>query len=437
MSVVISIENLGKSYMIGHQGKERRYVALRDVISETGRKLWSRIRHPEYYTHDNIEEFWALKNLNLEVRTGDRLGIIGRNGAGKTTLLKLLSRITNPTAGQIKIRGRVASLLEVGTGFHPELTGRENIYLNGAILGMTRKEIRRKFDEIVDFAGVENFLDTPVKRFSSGMHVRLGFSVAAHLEPEILVVDEVLAVGDAAFQKKCIGKMNSVAKEGRTILFVSHQMQAVSNLCNRAILLDGGKKINEGKTEGIINDYLNTKANGHVISLKERKDRQGNNKLQIVDTWVEDKKNNRSSNVILGQTVRICARYEIQDGVSITGLNIAFAVNSLQNIQITDLSSLTTGDDFSGPIPPKGIITCLINKLPLNTGIYTYNIMTRENNGDILDYIIEAGRFDVTEGDYFGTGKIAASDRLIMMDHKWKISDDNSEKVDEPELFEI
>ena len=276
MPLVISIENLGKSYMIGHQGKEHRYVLLRDVVTEAGRKLWSRISHPEYYTHDNIEEFWALQNINLEVRTGDRLGIIGRNGAGKTTLLKLLSRITNPTAGQIKIRGRVASLLEVGTGFHPELTGRENIYLNGAILGMTRKEIRRKFDEIVDFAGVENFLDTPVKRFSSGMFVRLGFSVAAHLEPEILVVDEVLAVGDASFQKKCIGKMNSVAKEGRTILFVSHQMQAVTNLCNRAILLARGKLELEGNTKQVVSAYLNqVEKLSAKIPIRQRVDRQG------------------------------------------------------------------------------------------------------------------------------------------------------------------
>ena len=425
MSVVISIENLGKSYMIGHQGKERRYVALRDVISDGMRKWWSRLRHPEYITHENLEEFWALKDFNLEVKQGDRLGVIGRNGAGKTTLLKLLSRITEPTTGQINIRGRVASLLEIGTGFHPELTGRENIYLNGAILGMSRQEVRRKFDEIVDFAGVEQFLDTPVKRYSSGMHVRLGFSVAAHLEPEILVVDEVLAVGDASFQKKCIGKMDSVAKEGRTILFVSHQMQAVSNLCNRAILLDRAKVVKEGGTDEVINSYLNEKATGKVVALKDRKDRQGNGKLRLVETWVEDERNNRSANVIMGKTVKICARYEIPDGKAINGLKAAFAINSLQNIQISDLSNVTTGDDFFAPIPFNGIITCVIKKLPLNIGTYTYNIMIRENNDDILDYIVEAGRLDVTEGDFFGTGKITESNRLIMMDHNWKISPDD------------
>lgn len=424
MSVVISIENLGKSYMIGHLGKERRYVALRDVIADGMRKGWSRLRHPEYYTHENLEEFWALKDIDLEVQKGDRLGIIGRNGAGKTTLLKVLSRITEPSRGQIKVKGRVACLLEVGTGFHPELTGRENIFLNGAILGMSRAEIRRKFDEIVDFAGVEQFLDTPVKRFSSGMHVRLGFSVAAHLEPEILVVDEVLAVGDASFQKKCIGKMDSVAKEGRTILFVSHQMQAVSNLCNRATLLDRGVVVKEGDTDDVINSYLNEKATSKVIALKNRKDREGNGKLRLVETWVEDENNIRVTNVIMGKLVKICARYEIPDHMAVNGLNAAFAVNSLQNIQISDLSNVSTGDDFFSPIPFNGIITCVIKKLPLNVGTYTYNIMIREKNDDILDYIVEAGRFDVTEGDFFGTGKIASSNRLIMMDHNWEISPD-------------
>jgi lipopolysaccharide transport system ATP-binding protein len=437
MSTVVSIKNLGKSYIIGHQSQKRRYVALRDVMADGIRKWWSRLRHPEFYTHENLEEFWALENLDLEVKDGERLGIIGRNGAGKTTLLKLLSRITEPTAGQINIKGRVASLLEVGTGFHPELTGRENIYLNGAILGMTRKEVRRKFDEIVDFAGIEQFLDTPVKRFSSGMNVRLGFAVAAHLEPEILVVDEVLAVGDASFQKKCIGKMSSVAKEGRTILFVSHQMQAVSNLCNRAILLDRGNKVKEGCTDEVITSYLNDKATCEVVSLQERKDRQGNGKLRMIDTWVEVEKKNRVNNVVLGQKIAICVHYEISENKEINGLKVAIALNSLKNIQVCDLSNVTTGDEFFAPIPSNGTIKCVIKKLPLNIGTYTYNIMIREMNNDILDYIVEAGRFDVTEGDYFGTGKIAASDRLIMMDHNWKISDVNYGKVDEPEHLEI
>ncbi|MFQ5355795.1 MAG: ABC transporter ATP-binding protein [Mariprofundaceae bacterium] len=241
MTTVIKIENMSKRYIIGHQ-KQERYTSLRDVMMHKLRGLGERIRHPLSLNREeiDIEEFWALRDINLEVSQGDRLGIIGRNGAGKSTLLKVLSRITEPTKGRISIKGRIASLLEVGTGFHPELTGKENIFLNGAILGMTNSEIKKKFDEIVVFAEVEKFLDTPVKRYSSGMYIRLAFAVAAHLEPEILVVDEVLAVGDAQFQKKCLGKMEQVGREGRTVLFVSHNLGAIRSLCSRAIQIEHG-----------------------------------------------------------------------------------------------------------------------------------------------------------------------------------------------------
>ena len=259
---VIRVENLGKRYIIGHQQQEK-YTTLRDVLANTAKGITqrfnpkSRLRQTQPpFQNPNLEEFWALKDVSFEVKRGDRIGIIGRNGAGKSTLLKILSRITEPTEGRISIKGRVASLLEVGTGFHPELTGRENIYLNGAILGMSKVEIRRKFDEIVAFAEVERFLDTPVKRYSSGMYVRLAFAVAAHLEPEILVVDEVLSVGDAAFQKKCLGKMGSVAQEGRTILFVTHDMSAIRRLCNKAILLHQGKSVLQGKMDEVTLKYL-------------------------------------------------------------------------------------------------------------------------------------------------------------------------------------
>lgn len=241
---VIRAEGLGKKYLIGHKRQRERYVALRDVLARSAQGAWRRAadlaRGRALLSGDTIEEFWALRGIDFEVRRGEVLGIIGRNGAGKSTLLKILSRITEPSAGRVTTVGRVASLLEVGTGFHPELTGRENIFLNGAILGMTRAEIRRKFDEIVAFAEVEQFLDTPVKRFSSGMYVRLAFAVAAHLEPEILVVDEVLAVGDADFQRKCLGKMSQVAQGGRTVLFVSHNMGAIRRLTSRCLLLGKG-----------------------------------------------------------------------------------------------------------------------------------------------------------------------------------------------------
>jgi lipopolysaccharide transport system ATP-binding protein len=251
---VIKVENLGKRYRLRHQQERQRYVALRDVIAERFKGMFRRA----HSTIPAAEDFWALKNVCFEVNQGQVVGIIGRNGAGKSTVLKLLSRITKPTEGRVRLRGRVASLLEVGTGFHPELTGRENVFLNGAILGMTRAEIQRKFDEIVAFAEIEQFLDTPVKRYSSGMYVRLAFAVAAHLEPEILIVDEVLAVGDAEFQKKCLGKMRDVATGGRTVLFVSHNMQAVSLLCSRALLVRGGSLVHDGAVPETIDHYLST-----------------------------------------------------------------------------------------------------------------------------------------------------------------------------------
>jgi lipopolysaccharide transport system ATP-binding protein len=255
---VIRVENLGKKYIIGHQ-KQERYTTLRDSIASGAKGLLKPFQRGKSKEADgSAEEFWALKDVSFEIKQGDRVGIIGRNGAGKSTLLKILSRITEPTKGRISINGRVASLLEVGTGFHPELTGRENIFLNGAILGMGREEIKQKFDEIVDFAEVERFLDTPVKRYSSGMYVRLAFAVAAHLEPEILIVDEVLAVGDAQFQKKCLGKMQEVGKEGRTVIFVSHNMAAISQLCDTAVLLKQGHVLVQGSTESVVRQYLAT-----------------------------------------------------------------------------------------------------------------------------------------------------------------------------------
>ena len=260
---MITVENLGKKYLLRHQSDQQPYVALRDVLSDGVRSLGRRLlgRGNTVSRSPGQEEFWALKDVSFEVKQGDRIGIIGRNGAGKSTLLKILSRITEPTTGSVRIRGRVASLLEVGTGFHPELTGRENIYLNGAILGMGRAEIRKKFDEIVDFAEIEKFLDTPVKRYSSGMYVRLAFAVAAHLEPEILVVDEVLAVGDAHFQHKCLGKMADVSTaEGRTVLFVSHNMAAIRSLCNRALFVSSGMIAVDGACESAISQYLMVKS---------------------------------------------------------------------------------------------------------------------------------------------------------------------------------
>lgn len=265
---IVQVEGLGKRYLIGHENaKVERYTALRDVVVRQARNLARKTldmaRGRQIVQGDEVEEFWALKDVSFEVKRGEVLGIIGRNGAGKSTLLKILSRITEPSEGRVRMKGRVASLLEVGTGFHPELTGRENIFLNGAILGMSRKEIKNRFDEIVAFAEVERFLDTPVKRYSSGMYVRLAFAVAAHLEPEILIVDEVLAVGDAEFQKKCLGKMKDVAKGGRTVLFVSHQLSTLRQLCKRGVLLQCGQVAFQGCIGSALDAYLSRKGSDH------------------------------------------------------------------------------------------------------------------------------------------------------------------------------
>src|SRR3989339_578657 len=285
----IEIKNIGKKYNINHQGGG--YVTLREVIMETVKSpiksLKSKIK--QVIGKDQKEEFWALDNVSFNVKRGEIIGIIGPNGAGKSTLLKILSQITPPTTGEIKISGSVGSLLEVGTGFHPELTGRENIFLNGAILGMTRKQTARKFNEIVEFSGIGKFLDTPVKHYSSGMYVRLAFSVAAHMEPDILIVDEVLAVGDAEFQKKCLGKMNDITKsDGRTIIFVSHNLDAIERLCTKTILLKKGKIIKIGETSDVINYYLNIESSlNSIVEFKEKSNLQG----QIKKVTILDKNN--------------------------------------------------------------------------------------------------------------------------------------------------
>jgi ABC-type polysaccharide/polyol phosphate transport system ATPase subunit len=281
--IVIRAEGLGKKYIIGHQSTDRSST-FRDVITQNVKNFVRGAKDmaqgKAIVAGDELEEFWALKDVNFEIKRGDVVGIIGRNGAGKSTLLKVLSRITEPTEGRVEIKGRVASLLEVGTGFHTELSGRENVYLNGAILGMTQAEINRKFDEIVDFSGVEKFLDTPVKRYSSGMYVRLAFAVAAHLEPEILIVDEVLAVGDAEFQKKCLGKMQDVAGQGRTVLFVSHNMSAVQSLCERSILLNNGTVSIFDETRLIVSRHLTQQRDQEIKGIAVGKDLHAQFQLQ-------------------------------------------------------------------------------------------------------------------------------------------------------------
>src|SRR5215469_5991221 len=307
---VIKVEQLGKAYRVRHETGAYRYIALRDVLVEK----CTRLIRSSGFAKSGCEEFWALKDVSFGVKLGEVVGIIGRNGAGKSTLLKILSRITEPTAGRVRLKGRVSSLLEVGTGFHPELTGRENIYLNGTILGMTKKEIDRKFDAIVSFSGVERFIDTPVKRFSSGMQVRLAFSVAAHLEPEILIVDEVLAVGDAAFQKKCLGKMQDVAAGGRTVLFVSHDLAAVEKLCSRAILLDGGRCRADGLTAKTIAHYQDVIVESASLDLNTRRDRRGAGLVRFTRIQTLDENYREQGTFLSGKPLCVRMHYRATGG---------------------------------------------------------------------------------------------------------------------------
>lgn len=402
---VIHVEGLGKKYIIGHE-KHERYTALRDVMANGAKSLlksFQRGKSPEL--DPSNEEFWALKDVSFEIKQGDRVGIIGRNGAGKSTLLKILSRITEPTEGKITIRGRVASLLEVGTGFHPELTGRENIFLNGAILGMGREEIRRKFDEIVAFAEVERFLDTPVKRYSSGMYVRLAFSVAAHLEPDILIVDEVLAVGDAAFQKKCLGKMEDVGKEGRTVLFVSHQMAAIQNLCQRVIWINQGQVINDDNTQIAISKYLSFSSDLSSISLAERKDRKGDGRIRFTSVEFQNELGEKTTYFYSGQNIKIVLFFKNTAQENLDKFNVAIGIDNQIGERVTILSTEVIGSTFHNV---RNNIDCLvinIKKLPLTPGRYGFTIFSSINSV-ITDWISNAGFFQVEGGDFYNTGKL-------------------------------
>ena len=414
---VIRVENLGKKYIIGHQ-KQERYTALRDVITNKVKSIGSLINPQAKNENPAFEEFWALKDVSFDIKQGDRVGIIGRNSAGKSTLLKSLSRITEPTKGSIKIKGRVASLLEVGTGFHPELTGRENIFLNGAILGMGKEEIKRKFDEIVAFAEVEKFLDTPVKRYSSGMYVRLAFAVAAHLEPEILIVDEVLAVGDAAFQKKCLGKMQDVGKDGRTILFVSHNMATVQSLCSQALVLSSGSiEFPVGNVNEALNKYLMQINQISKTRLSDRQDRQGEGKIRISNFGLFDSQGNELSSLVSGQTVEFRISYESQEQ-NPKNIHTGISIRSASGVLITLLTNKIAAQIFE-EIPKNGFISCIIKKLPLSSGTYILNLSILQN-GLIQDRIQEAISLTVENGDFYGNGKIPpSSDGGIFLEQEW------------------
>jgi lipopolysaccharide transport system ATP-binding protein len=401
---IIEVRGVSKAYRLGE-------IGARSLREELATK-WSRARGAARPSA-SPQTLWALRDVSFDVQRGEVLGIIGRNGAGKSTLLKIMSRITQQTSGEIVLRGRVASLLEVGTGFHPDLSGRENIFLNGAILGMTKAEIRAKLDEIVAFAEIDRFLDTPVKRYSSGMYVRLAFAVAAHLEPEILVVDEVLAVGDAAFQQKCLGRMNNLAGEGRTVLFVSHNMAAVRSLCGRALCLDGGMAIADGPTERVVSTYLQRAMGSTTVPLATRTDRAGNGRVRFTGMSIES--------VEHGEVISSGSRLRISLSYCTNGppgrLVFLVGVYDLLNAGIYALNS----DDAPGipqVLPGEGTVTAITDPINLTAGHCYLNIAVTLD-GAMADHIQHAAAFEVCADQSGGAGAPSREWVLCTLKHRW------------------
>lgn len=420
MPELIRIENVYKRYRLG---TINRGMLVKDLQSWWARKRGKEDPHATIGEHcDRIEkrgEFWALRDINLSINQGDTLAIIGRNGAGKSTLLKVLSRTTSPTEGRIMTRGRISSLLEVGTGFHPELTGRENVFLNGAILGMSQKEVRAKFDEIVEFSEIGNFIDTPVKRYSSGMYVRLAFAVAAHLDPEVLIVDEVLAVGDTNFQKKCLGKLNDVNKEGRTVIFVSHNMAMLTTLCKFGIVLDAGQVIfPKGGLSSAIDCYLGRISEASRIMLSERNDRSGAGGIRIEELLILGQDGGVQGVYLSGQKVEfhICFRGRVKRRYD----NLTFAIGIYHgHSAFVGLLSNELSCELISFDGEEGVVVCCLEKLPLTRGTYILNVIIREN-GVIQDWIQEAKVFEVENGDFFGTGKsVPESHGGVLLEQRW------------------
>ena len=419
--LAIQVEQLGKQYRLGARPK---YRALRDTLTDwlnaPARALAAVTRGRQTTAPAGApNSFWALKDVSFEVQRGEVIGIIGRNGAGKSTLLKILSRVTRPTEGHARIYGRVSSLLEVGTGFHPELTGRENIYLNGTILGMKRYEIVRKFDEIVAFSEIEKFIDTPVKHYSSGMYTRLAFAVAAHLEPEILMVDEVLAVGDAAFQKKCLGKMGEVAQEGRTVFFVSHNMAAIENLCQHGMLLKQGRIDFIGSQAQAIARYL---ANDEQMSndLQQRTDRVGSGTLRVVNIQFRDMLGAEIDTLTSGQDVDVCLYYETLESFRGLGIIVSIVFKNALGTPLFLQHNRMTGDLWSD-IPRRGVFICRLKRVPLPSTAYhvEYSVL---QHGDYLDRMENAIDIAVVDGDFYGTGEVPpVTHGLCLVDAAWRV----------------
>jgi len=427
--VAIHVENIGKRYRIGER---HRYKALRDTLAlalsapvRAATALFNgRQSNPSNDSPDN--NFWSLKDVSFDIKQGEAVGVIGRNGAGKSTLLKILSRITKPTEGYAKIHGRVGSLLEVGTGFHPELTGRENTYLNGSIIGMRKIEIDRKFDEIVAFAEIEKFIDTPVKFYSSGMYIRLAFAVAAHLEPEILLVDEVLAVGDMAFQKKCLGKMGKVTKEGRTVLLVSHNMVAIESLCGRALLLDQGKLTGAGETSQLVQRYLVFQSGAACDrqSLLSHPGRSPVSTAIMTQVTLFSNPEVRSSSIRMGSPLAVEVTFQSKAKPLAPVLGVV--IMDKHGSPILGVNNrFISGYRFNKP-ESQGTISCHFENIPLMPGDYTVDLYFGDDHAD-LDVIHGAISFEVTPSDVFGTGRLPpASAGPIFWPASFSLRDDGT-----------
>jgi lipopolysaccharide transport system ATP-binding protein len=417
MAPIVEIRNVSKEYRLGRAFQHTEN--LREFVSRKIKSPFGAAQNGHQPAKE--ERFWALRDVTFDVAEGDTVGLIGRNGAGKSTLLKVISRITDPTEGFVKLRGRMASLLEVGTGFHPELTGRENIYLNGAILGMRKTEIVAKFDEIVAFAEVEKFLDTPVKHYSSGMYVRLAFAVAAHLNPEILIVDEVLAVGDVAFQKKCLGKMNEVSRGGRTVIFVSHNMAAIENLCKRGIVLERGSVAFEGTSKEAIHRYLNTLSGaqnglGHIIDLSGSSDRRSlTGKLLKRMEFYTDGDRPVVEGLQIGARLKVRVYFDLPSPTSSFNLGLGF--NNIFGQRIFTAHSQFEPHRSSHEHVGEQVFVCDIPSLTFMPGDYTLRIWLDIGNTE-ADLINDAARISVIESDYYGTGKVPWNGTFVLK-HNW------------------
>lgn len=407
------------SYDINHE--RGRYVALRDVLTNIAKSPFSFLasKAKKVAGLEKKEEFWALQDINFTVEKGEVLGIIGSNGAGKSTLLKILSQITPPTTGEIVLRGRVGSLLEVGTGFHPELTGRENVFLNGAILGMKRNEIARKFDEIVEFAGIEKFLDTPVKYYSSGMYVRLAFSVAAHMDPDILIVDEVLAVGDAEFQKKCLGKMEEVTKkQGRTIIFVSHNMGVIQQLCSQTVVLQNGKFSFVGDTKKAIEHYTENQKKQSHIDLKEPGNRKGNGAIKLTGFHIENKNGLQTRTIENDSQATLVFEYECPNPTNLKNVDIGFSLERNMGL-VSVIYSSYTKTEFP-TLKLSGDIRFTTPNLPLAPGLYNIGLRILVNGLEADRPMESVGSFEVLPSDKYNKNGYRADPRsVVLIDGQW------------------